>query len=115
MATTISNNVFVCVCVCRLNMCLDLECAGSSAALDKLRALCSSLGSARDQRKAVLDQLHCKHQKIQRFTQVAVSLWHYSTFELRMHVEVDNEEGSTIYPIKVYHTKCMGLCITCVK
>ena len=90
MSTNISNNVCacvcvcvcvcvcdcVCVCVCRLNMCLELECAGSSAALDKLRALCSSLGSARDQRKAVLDQLHHKHQKIQQFTQVAVSMRH---------------------------------------
>ena len=38
-------------------------------------------------------------------------------FELRTHAEVDNEEGSTIrlYTyVKVCHTKCIGLCITCI-
>ena len=33
-------------------------------------------------------------------------LYHYNTFALRMHAEVDNEDHSTICL-----SKCMGLCI----
>ena len=33
----------------------------------------------------------------------------YSTFELRIHAEVDNEEDST-----AIQNVCMGLCITCI-
>lgn len=61
----------------RLNLQLELECAGSVASLERLAALCSSLGSARDQRKAALHQLHAKHKRILEFTQVAVSGCHY--------------------------------------
>lgn len=58
--------------VCRLNLQLDLECAGSMASLEKLSGLFSSLGCARDQRKAAVEALHGKHAKIQEFAQVAV-------------------------------------------
>lgn len=58
--------------VCRLNLQLDLECAGSMGSLEKLSGLCSSLGCARDQRKAAVEALHGKHAKIQEFAQVAV-------------------------------------------
>ena len=61
----------------RLNLQLELECAGSGASLGRLTALCSSLGSARDQRQGALEQLHAKHKRILEFTQVAVSGCHY--------------------------------------
>ena len=57
----------------RLHARLDVECAGSSAALEKLSGLCSSLGVARDQRKATVEGLKDKHRRIQEFALVAVS------------------------------------------
>lgn len=63
---------FSCLYACRLNLRLDLECAGSVASLERLSGLCSSLSCARDQRKAAVEVLQAKHARIQEFAQVAV-------------------------------------------
>ena len=58
----------------RSDLGLELELSGCTAALGTLSSLCARLSSGRDQRRAALEQLRCKHQKIQQFTQVAVSV-----------------------------------------
>jgi myosin heavy subunit len=52
---------------------LELECAGSAAALERLRSLCSSLDDARNQRRRAVTDLRNRLRKIQEFAQVAES------------------------------------------
>ena len=52
---------------------LELDYAGSLAALEKLSSLCSMLEQTRDQRKNSVDELQSKLKQIHEFAQVAVS------------------------------------------
>jgi hypothetical protein len=52
---------------------LDLEVAGSEAALRKLGSICSTLDQARLQRRTIVEELRAKLRKIQEFAQVADS------------------------------------------
>jgi hypothetical protein len=64
---------------------LDLEVAGSEAALRKLGSICSTLDQARLQRRTIVEELRAKLRKIQEFAQVAVSSGHFTN---RLHLSV---------------------------
>ena len=66
-------NIPISICNRQLYTRLELECAGSAAALERLRSLCSSLDDARNQRRRAVTDLRNRLRKIQEFAQVAVS------------------------------------------